>query len=411
MAALDAVFKAYDVRGTVPDQLDARTCRAIGWAFARFADAAPHAGGPRHAGDGAELSLGVRLGGPRPPARTVVDLGLGLDRPALLRLRQPRRARGDVHRVAQPGAYNGLKLCLSGARPVGPGHRAGRDPGGRRGGARRSGAGPGRPEVGGIEQRDVLDAYARARPLLRRHLGAAPAAGGGRHGQRDGRARRPAGVRAGFPSSSRSSSPSSTAPSPTTPPTPSSRRTSPTLQDGGARAAAPTSDWRSTATPTASSWWTSAPSRCRVRSPPRSSPRRCSTKYPGSTVLYNCICSKVVPEMIAENGGVAVRTRVGHSFIKQVMAETGAVFGGEHSGHYYFRDNYRADSGLIAALVVLELMSTAGEPLSRAARPVPSLRRLRRDQHRGGRPAGGRRGAGRGLRRRGAPDGRPHSTA
>jgi phosphomannomutase len=73
--------------------------------------------------------------------------------------------------------------------------------------------------------------------------------------------------------------------------------------------------------------------------------------------LYNLICSKTVPEVIAEGGGVAVRTRVGHSFIKGVMAETGAVFGGEHSGHYYFRDNYRADSGLIAALVILEAVS------------------------------------------------------
>jgi len=78
---------------------------------------------------------------------------------------------------------------------------------------------------------------------------------------------------------------------------------------------------------------------------------------PGATVIHNLICSKTVPEVIAEGGGTAVRTRVGHSFIKQVMADTGAVFGGEHSGHYYFRENYRADSGLIAALVVLESLS------------------------------------------------------
>jgi phosphomannomutase len=87
-------------------------------------------------------------------------------------------------------------------------------------------------------------------------------------------------------------------------------------------------------------------------------------KHPGETILHNLICSKAVPEIVREKGGTPVRTRVGHSFIKQVMAETGAVFGGEHSGHYYFRENYRADSGLIAALVVLELMSVAGRPLS-----------------------------------------------
>jgi phosphomannomutase len=92
-------------------------------------------------------------------------------------------------------------------------------------------------------------------------------------------------------------------------------------------------------------------------------------KFPGETVLYNLICSKAVPEVIAEAGGTAVRTRVGHSFIKQVMADTGACFGGEHSGHYYFRDNYRADSGIIAAMVVLELVSTTGRPLSELRQP------------------------------------------
>jgi len=92
-------------------------------------------------------------------------------------------------------------------------------------------------------------------------------------------------------------------------------------------------------------------------------------KHPGATVLYNLICSRAVPEVIAEKGGLGVRTRVGHSFIKQVMAETGAVFGGEHSGHYYFRDNYRADSGIIAALLALELMSHSGQPLSEMLQP------------------------------------------
>ena len=71
-----------------------------------------------------------------------------------------------------------------------------------------------------------------------------------------------------------------------------------------------------------------------------------------------------MPEVIVERGGVPIRTRVGHSFIKTVMADTGAIFGGEHSGHYYFRDNYRADSGIIAALVVLEVLSKAAVPLS-----------------------------------------------
>ncbi len=90
---------------------------------------------------------------------------------------------------------------------------------------------------------------------------------------------------------------------------------------------------------------------------------------PGETVVYNLICSKVVPEVIREMGGTPIRSRVGHSFIKQVMAETKAVFGGEHSGHYYFRDNWRADSGLIAAMVVLEQLSRAAAPLSELRKP------------------------------------------
>jgi phosphomannomutase len=92
-------------------------------------------------------------------------------------------------------------------------------------------------------------------------------------------------------------------------------------------------------------------------------------RHPGATVLYNLICSKAVPETITRAGGVGVRTRVGHSYIKQVMAETGAIFGGEHSGHYYYRENYRADSGIITAMIVLQLLSEASVPLSELVRP------------------------------------------
>ena len=87
-------------------------------------------------------------------------------------------------------------------------------------------------------------------------------------------------------------------------------------------------------------------------------------------ILHNLICSRAVPEVIAEAGGRPMRTRVGHSFIKAEMARTGAVFGGEHSGHYYFADNYRADSGLIAALIALEQLSAAHVPLSELLAPL-----------------------------------------
>jgi phosphomannomutase len=91
---------------------------------------------------------------------------------------------------------------------------------------------------------------------------------------------------------------------------------------------------------------------------------------PGATVIYNLICSKVVPEVIAESGGSGLRSRVGHSFIKQHMAETGAAFGGEHSAHYYFRDNWRADSGLIASVMVLEQLARFDGPLSELLAPL-----------------------------------------
>jgi phosphomannomutase len=91
---------------------------------------------------------------------------------------------------------------------------------------------------------------------------------------------------------------------------------------------------------------------------------------PGAKVVHNLICSWTVPEVVREHGGEPIRTRVGHSFIKQVMADTGAIFGGEHSGHYYFRDNYRADSGLIAAVVALGELSKANAPLSSLLAPL-----------------------------------------
>jgi phosphomannomutase len=92
-------------------------------------------------------------------------------------------------------------------------------------------------------------------------------------------------------------------------------------------------------------------------------------QHPGETVLHNLICSRVVPETIEAAGGTAVRTRVGHSFIKRRMAETGAIYAVEHSGHFYFRDHYRADSGLVAALVLLEAVAAADAPLSEVIAP------------------------------------------
>ncbi len=90
-------------------------------------------------------------------------------------------------------------------------------------------------------------------------------------------------------------------------------------------------------------------------------------REPGATVIHNLITSKAVPEIVREKGGEPVRTRVGHSFIKATMAETGAIFGGEHSAHYYFRDFWRADTGMLAAMHVLRVLGNEDRPLSRIA--------------------------------------------
>jgi phosphomannomutase len=93
-------------------------------------------------------------------------------------------------------------------------------------------------------------------------------------------------------------------------------------------------------------------------------------RHPGSKVLYNLICSRNVPEAIESAGGIAVRSQVGHSLIKKTMREENIVFGGEHSGHFYFRDNWFADSGMIALLQCLEVFSDAGVPVSEIVAPL-----------------------------------------
>ncbi|MTA24663.1 MAG: phosphomannomutase/phosphoglucomutase, partial [Actinobacteria bacterium] len=92
-------------------------------------------------------------------------------------------------------------------------------------------------------------------------------------------------------------------------------------------------------------------------------------RKPGSTIIYNLISSKAVPEIIAENGGIPLRSRVGHSFIKKMMADSGAIFGGEHSGHFYFADFWRADSGALAALFALTELASGKSSLSTLLKP------------------------------------------
>lgn len=93
-------------------------------------------------------------------------------------------------------------------------------------------------------------------------------------------------------------------------------------------------------------------------------------RHPGGKILYNLICSRSVPELIEKNGGIPVRSQVGHSLIKKTMREEDVIFGGEHSGHFYFRDNWYADSGMIALMQCLELFSEANKPVSEVIAPI-----------------------------------------
>jgi phosphomannomutase len=361
MALLDQVFKAYDIRGTVPDQLDAGLARAVGVGFARFSGATRILVARDMRPSGVELSAAFAEG-VTSMGVDVVDLGLAstdemyfasgfLDAPGAM-----------FTASHNPASYNGIKLCLPGARPVGV------DTGLTeiRGDVEAGIAAPEGTTPGQVTHRDVLGDYAdKVRSFVdveRLHpfrVVADTANGMGGlvvpavfaplpfdleiiFGELDGT----------FPNH------------PADPIQPANlvslqKRVLETGADVGLA-------------------FDGDADRCFLVDDKGSAVSGSTTtamvaaamlaKYPGSTVLYNLICSKAVPEVITEAGGVPIRTRVGHSYIKAVMAETDAVFGGEHSGHYYFRDNYRADSGSIAALVVLELLSEAGEPLSTVRR-------------------------------------------
>ena len=366
MADLNAIFKAYDVRGTTPDQLDPPLARAIGAAFARFAGAQP--GGARKvlvARDMRESGVGLAASfaeGVQEQGLDVVDLGLAST--DLLYFASGKLDAPGVMLTAShnPAQYNGMKMCLAGARPVGEesGLTEIRD-------LVAAGVPEGSGPAGGRESLDLLREFgAHVRSFV------------------DGRALRPLKVVAdtangmgglvvpavfeGLPVSLEIMYGELDGSFPNHPADPIQLENLRDLQarvlevgadvglafDGDADRVFLVDDQGA---PLSGSLTTAIVAAGVLE------------KHPGATILHNCICSKAVPEVIRERGGTPVRTRVGHSFIKTVMAETGAAFGGEHSAHYYFADNWRADSGSIAALVVLEQLSIADVPLSELRRP------------------------------------------
>lgn len=356
MRDLAAIFKAYDIRGVHPSEIDAAAAEAIGRSFARFAGEDRVVVARDMRPSGVELVAAFTRGVTSTGA-DVVDIGLA-STDLLYFASGHLDAPGAMFTASHnPARYNGIKLCLSGARPVG------QDTGlaeVRAGAEASPEPSAGRP--GGVSQLDLLEPFANhvrsfvdascLRPLK---VVADVANGMGGLVVPKVFAELPFDLEVMYPDLD------GTFPNhPADPIQPENLRALRTRVlevgadvglafDGDADRVFLVDD---RAEPVSGSTTTSLVAKAILEA------------NPGAIITYNLICSKAVPELIEAGGGKPVRTRVGHSFIKAVMASTGAVFGGEHSGHYYFRDNYRADSGLIASMFVLEQLSKSDRPLS-----------------------------------------------
>jgi phosphomannomutase len=362
---LRRIFKAYDVRGVVPDELDEDDARRIGASFAGWADVATIAVGYDCRLSSPSLAEAVRDG---IVSRGVNVIDLGLASTDLLYFASGSLDVGGVMLTAShnPPRYNGMKFCLPGARPVGEESGLGEI---LDGASRELGPAAAR---GTVERRELLDAYAdhvltfvdvdTMRPLT---VVADTANGMGGLVVPAVFDRLPVTLFHLFPDLD------GTFPNhPADPIDPDNqvdvkrevleRHADLGLAFDGDADRVFVIDER--AEGVGGSEVTALVASALL------------DREPGATVVHNLITSWAVPEVIREHGGTPVRTRVGHSFIKQVMAETGAIFGGEHSGHYYFRENYRADSGLIAAVMVLEQLSLADRPLSDVLAPFQRYR-------------------------------------
>lgn len=357
-ANLAAIFKAYDVRGTVPGQLDADLARATGAAFVEVIGTGPVVVGHDMRPSSPALAEAFAEGATRAGADVVM---IGLASTDELYFASGHLGHAGVMFTAShnPAQYNGMKMCRAGAVPIGAdsGLIEIRD-------AVHGGGATSPAHVGTISHRDVLDAYAAhllsLAPVTGRRLRVVVDAGNGMAGlttptvfdrlgaeqvelvpmyfELDGT----------FPHHEAN------------PIEPEN------LLDLQARVLAERADIGLA--------FDGDADRCflvdemgRAVSPSTLTAliaARELAKVPGATIIHNLITSRAVPELVTELGGEPVRTRVGHSYIKARMAETGAVFGGEHSGHFYFRDFWRADSGMLAALHALAALAETDRPLS-----------------------------------------------
>jgi len=354
-----AIFKAYDVRGTVPDQLDEDLARATGRAFAKVVAAAKIVVGydmrPSSPGMAAAFAQGASELG-----TDVVIIGLASTDELYFasgHLGLPGAMFTASHNPAQ---YNGIKMCRSYAVPIGleTGLAEIRDLV-IAGVPAESGVAPGI-----IEQGDVLEAYAAhllsLAPIGGRRLKVVADAGNGMAGHTA-----PA-VFGRLGGDQVDLIPMYFELDGTFPNHEANPLDESTLTDLKARVVAEGADVGLAFDGDADRCFL-VDERGQAVNPSAITAliaERELTKVPGAHVIHNLITSRAVPEIIAERGGVPVRTRVGHSYIKARMAETDAIFGGEHSGHFYFRDFWRADSGMLAALHVLAVLAETDRPLS-----------------------------------------------
>lgn len=358
---LRAVFKAYDVRGTVPDQLDERLARATGVAFARVVGSGTVVVGHDMRPSSPDMA-GAFAEGVSSAGSDVVMIGLASTDQLYFAsgsLGHPGAMFTASHNPAQ---YNGIKMCRARAVPIGmeTGLAQIRD--------LVAEPGPAAGIAGTIDAHDVLEAYAAhlltLAPVEGRRLKVVVDAGNGMAGHTAPAVFGRLGDRVElvpmyfeldgtFPH--HEANPIDPA----------------NLRDLQRRVVAEGADVGLAFDGDADRCFL-VDERGRAVSPSTLTAliaARELAKEPGATVIHNLITSRSVPEIVSELGGTPVRTRVGHSYIKATMAETGAVFGGEHSGHFYFRDFWRADSGMLAALHAMAALAETEQRLSQLLAP------------------------------------------
>jgi phosphomannomutase len=356
MADYAKIFKAYDIRGMVPDQLDESVAEAVGAAFAKLTGAQSMV--IVHDMRTSSLPLASALArGAASQGADVVAGGLGSTDMLYYGSGSLGMPGAMITASHNPATYNGIKLCREGARPVGA------DTGlAELRAMAEEGVPPGQGAPGAITSRDLLPRYAAYLRMLVdlsgiRPLKVAVDAGNGMAGYTVPK------VFEGLPIELVPLYFELDGTFPNHEANPIDPKNLVDLQhavvssgadiglafDGDADRCFVVDEKGDVVSPSVLTALIAV---------------RELAREPGSAIIHNLITSRAVPEIVAAHGGTPVRTRVGHSFIKARMAETGAIFGGEHSGHFYFRDFWFADSGMLAALHVLAALGTQDGPLS-----------------------------------------------